>query len=116
MIFVHPYGESKQVYQLTSYRRMTVLLIYNFFEILFLFGGSYLFFQLLQEQTPTFALTQIFLQMITYNILLDENKTTLLSVCLLQIQAIIGVFMTILSLARFASLLPKPESQDQREN
>lgn len=73
------------------------------------------FFQLLQEQTPTFALTQSFLQMITYNILLDENKTTLLSVCLLQIQAIIGVFMTILSLARFASLLPKPESKNHRE-
>lgn len=115
VIFVHPYRESKQVYQLTSYRRMTVLLIHNFFEILFWFAGSYLFFQLLQEQTPTFALTQSFLQMITYNILLDENKTTLLSVCLLQIQAIIGVFMTILSLARFASLLPKPESKNHRE-
>lgn len=112
---MHPYQDREQVYQLTSYRRMTVLLIHNFFEILFWFAGSYLFFQLLQEQTPTFALTQSFLQMITYNILLDENKTTLLSVCLLQIQAIIGVFMTILSLAHFASLLPKPESKNHRE-
>lgn len=60
VIFVHPYQDREQVYQLTSYRRMTVLLIHNFFEILFWFAGSYLFFQLLQEQTPTFALTQFF--------------------------------------------------------
>lgn len=115
IIFVHPYRGEPQEYALESYRRMTIMLIHNFFEIIFWFAGTYILLQIMQDKTPSLAIIQSFLQMITYNVEVAGSKPTAIAVVVLQLQAVIGVFMTVLSLARFTSLFPKPNSKNKHE-
>lgn len=112
IIFVHPYRGKPKGYALESYRRMTIMLIHNFFEIIFWFAGTYMLLQIMQDKTPSLAILQSFLQMITYNIDIADGKQTVIAIIVLQLQAIIGVFMTVLSLARFTSLFPRPNSKN----
>lgn len=115
VIFVHPYKKSFVKYALCSYRRMTIMLIHNFFEIICWFAGTYMLLKFMQDPNASIALNLSFLQMITYNVNIAGEKPNLLPRIILQLQAIIGVFMTVLSFARFTSLLPKPHTMDELE-
>lgn len=114
IIFVHPYRGGTQKYELESYRRMTIMLIHNFFEIVFWFAGTYILLQVMNDKN-SLAITKSFLQMITYDANIAGNKPTTIALIILQLQAIIGAFMTVLSLARFSSLFPKPNTKDDSE-
>ena len=115
VIFVHPNNGSFRKYALRSYRRMTIMLIHNFFEIVCWFAGTYMLLKFMQDPNASIALNLSFLQMITYNVNIAGEKPNLLPRIILQLQAIIGVFMTVLSFARFTSLLPKPHTMDELE-
>ena len=115
VIFVHPYRNKGKRYYLRGYRRMTILLLHNFAEIIFWFAGTYLVTKMLVDENPVIAISQSFIQMLTYSFSLSDDKLPLLALFIMQAQAVIGVFMTILTLARFTSLFPKPETLDARE-
>ncbi|MER2108714.1 MAG: hypothetical protein ABS949_17445 [Solibacillus sp.] len=114
VILVHPYNTSN--YSLDSYRRMTIALIHNFFEFIFWFAGTFVTMQFINGASTPLALYTSFVHMVTYNIDLDSSsKGSILAVVILQFQALIGVFMTMLSFARFISLFPQPGTQDKNE-
>lgn len=113
VILVHPYNTVN--YTLNSYRRMTIALIHNFIEIIFWFAGTFITLQFITDSTVPLAVYTSFTHMVTYSMELDDSKWTMLTIVLLQFQAAIGVFMTVLSLARFVSLFPQPASTDLKE-
>lgn len=113
VILVHPYKTEN--YSLNSYRRMTIALIHNFIEIIFWFAGTFVTLQFITNSTVPLAVYTSFTHMVTYSMELDESKWTLFAIFILQFQAAIGVFMTVLSLARFVSLFPQPASTDVKE-
>ncbi|MCH7320653.1 hypothetical protein LZ480_02030 [Solibacillus sp. MA9] len=114
VMLVHPY--KGEVYSLNSYRRMTIALIHNFFEIVFWFAGTYLTFQFIQGITPGDAIYHSFTHMVTYSLDIDKGKWSSIALVVLQSQALMGVFMTVISLSRFISLFPQPKSMNELEN
>jgi len=94
---------------------MTIALIHNFFEIVFWFAGTYVTLHFLTKTDTTTAVYRSFTHMVTYTMDIDDKKWSVFSVFILQFQGLIGVFMTVLSLARFISLFPQPGSQDEKE-
>lgn len=121
VLMVHPFKEGGSTpYTLHSYRRMIVALIHNFFEIIFWFATTYVAFQFtfehsLERLNPVMVVYYSFITMVSYTSNLDKSSWTLLATTILHIQAIIGLFMTVISLARFVSLFPKPETLDELE-
>lgn len=113
VILVHPYNSVN--YSLNSYRRMTIALIHNFIEIIFWFAGTFITLQFITDSTVPLAVYTSFTHMVSYSMELDDSKWTILAIFILQFQAAIGVFMTVLSLARFVSLFPQPASLDPKE-
>lgn len=113
VMFVHPYVDSK--YSLGSYRRMTIALLHNFIEIVFWFAGTYLTLQLIDNINPFVAIYESFTHMVTYSLSIDKSKWTVFTLSILLLQSIVGVFITILSLARFVSLFPQPGSLENSE-
>ena len=123
VLLVHPFknaGTGRAPYTLFSYRRMTVALIHNFFEIIFWFATTYVAFQFTFENTvgtlnPIIIVYYSFITMVSYTSNLDKESWTLLAATILHMQAIMGLFMTVLSFARFVSLFPKPATMDDLE-
>lgn len=115
VMLVHPYKGNVD-YSLISYRRMTIALIHNFFEIVFWFAGTYITFQFIQGITPVNAIYQSFTHMVTYNLDIDKNKWSYITLIVLQSQALMGVFMTVISLSRFISLFLQPKSMNKQES
>lgn len=113
VLLVHPYQTTS--YTLHSYRRMTIALIHNFFEIVFWFAGTYITFQFINGIDPGYAVYHSFTHMVTYSLDIDSKQWPLLALIVLQGQALVGVFMTVISLARFISLFPQPQSTDSNE-
>lgn len=99
-----------------SYRRMTIALIHNFFEIVFWFAGTYLTFQFIQGITPGDAIYRSFTHMVTYSLEIDKSKWSYITLAVLQSQTLMGVFMTVISLVRFLSLFPQPKSMNEMKN
>lgn len=113
VMLVHPYNAPE--YTLNSYRRMTIALIHNFFEIIFWFAGTYLTFHFMENINPGDAIYRSFTHMVTYNLTIESNKWSILALVVLQSQALLGVFMTVISFARFISLFPQPKSMNNSE-
>ncbi|MER1984463.1 MAG: hypothetical protein ABS948_01095 [Solibacillus sp.] len=113
VILVHPYVTSN--YSLASYRRMTIALIHNFFEFIFWFAGTFVTMQFINDASAPLAFYTSFIHMVTYSFDTDDSKLSVITVAILQFQALIGVFMTMLSFARFVSLFPQPASKDPKE-
>jgi len=112
--------KTSATYKLQSYRRMVIALIHNFIEIIFWFAVTYTFHQVYILPTGKDSLTVFesiymsFFIMTTFSLpIFDKPQSNGLSIILLQ--SIIGVFMTLVTLARFISLLPKPGTLDTRE-
>ena len=105
-------------YVLTGYRRVVILIIQNYFEIIFWFASEYVFFHDIfsfnvsgTHQSVFGAIYTSFVVMTSfgfYNVI----PLSLLAYSLLIFQAITGLFMTLLSLSRFISLIPNPKSLD----
>ena len=110
-----------KTYKLKGYRRMIILLIQNYFEVIFWFAAQYIFFQHMFNFTVQGSHESVLGAVYTSFVVMTSfgfyNVTPLgvLAYTLVIGQAMIGLFMTLLSLARFIGLIPTPESMDQHE-
>ncbi|MCL1479671.1 hypothetical protein MIH18_18265 [Marinobacter sp. M3C] len=108
-------------YALHGYRRMVVLLMQNYFEIIFWFAAQYVFFNGLFSFSVAGSHESVFGAIYTSFVVMTSfgyyNVTPLgvLAYSLVIGQAVIGLFMTLLSLARFIGLIPTPKSRDITE-
>lgn len=108
-------------YALNGYRRMVILLMQNYCEIIFWFAAQYIFFQSMfqfavqgSHESVLGAVYTSFVVMTSFGF---YNVTPLgvLAYSLVIGQAMIGLFMTLLSLARFIGVIPTPKSLDITE-
>jgi hypothetical protein len=118
VLLFDPYQTSN--YSVKSYRRLVILLLHNYFEVILWFATSYmvlsrLFEVVIPKGTMIDTILFSFVTMVSFgsNSLNSIQNT---GQFIIFLQAIIGLFMTIISLARFIGLLPKPNSTDQIEN
>lgn len=105
-------------YALEGYRRIVLLLLHNYAEIIVWLAGTYTlmsgdFEHKWADGTNTMlgGLYSSFITMTTFGDFDLLPKSGLAAVVLL-FHATVGLFMTLLSLARFISLIPAPKSKD----
>jgi len=108
-------------YALHGYRRIVILRLHNYFEIIFWFATQYILFNQLFGFTVPESNTSFFGAVYTsfvvmtsfgfYNII----PHSVFAYTIVIGQAMIGLFMTLLSLARFISLIPTPDTMDDLE-
>lgn len=107
-------------YALKGYLRIVLLLLHNYMEILLWFAASYVvaahqgWVHIGQVGLLT-VLRESMLFMVTFG----SSKITAVSTygaVLVLMQSTVGIFMTVIILARFLSLLPKPKTMDDFEN
>jgi hypothetical protein len=103
-------------YSLRGYRRSVVLLLQNFAEIVLWFAAAYAIFsgpQLVPHDPSVGGLIrESFLTTVTFG---SSSPQVIGSegLALVAWQGLVGLLVTLLSLARFVGLLPRPESRDQ---
>jgi hypothetical protein len=102
-----------------SYKRTILLLLHNFVEIIFWFACSYVnllnYFDIPNQKGTVIQAVYIsFVTMTTFGPP-NFNIKNIPSMYLIMGQSVIGLFMTLISLARFLSLLPKPWTDDPNE-
>lgn len=108
-------------YAVRGFRRLVLLLMHNYFEIVFWFACSYIYFAESFAHTwqPTYrtVLGAIYGSFITMSTFGDFNfkPADFFGAFVLFTQSVCGLFMTILCLARFIALLPRPTSMDEME-
>jgi len=108
-------------YVLAGYRRVVLLLLHNYFEVIVWLSSTYLFMEADftrvwpgGSNTILGGLYSSFITMTTFgnfDLLPKTNRAALV----LLFHSTVGLFMTLLSLARFISLLPVPRSDDATE-
>ncbi|MBI4181124.1 MAG: two pore domain potassium channel family protein [Chloroflexi bacterium] len=107
-------------YVVRGYRRIVILLLQNYIEIVFWFGLFYHYwswaFKTTESSLNSFAATLHF-SIITITGLGSSSisPTQTWGYVLTSIQMVIGLFMVLGILARFIALLPKPETMDDSE-
>lgn len=113
--------KQKAEYSVRGYRRLVLLLLHNYFEIVFWFSCSYIFFaeSFIYKWSGGYrnapgAVYSSFIAMSTFG---EFNLTPkdVFGAIIIFLQSICGLFMTLLSLARFISLLPSPATMDEFE-
>ena len=109
-------------YKLQSYRRMIIMLLQNYAEIIFWLATTYVMMSddighiWMEDANPAFrSIYSSFITMTTFGNFNLEPKTHFGAFVIL-FHSTAGLFMTLLSLARFVSLLPNPKSMDPRED
>jgi hypothetical protein len=107
-------------YAIQGFRRIVVLLLHNYIEIIFWFAIFYRnagwAFKTLSEDLDSFfvSLNFSFVTMTNFGHTV-VSSTTIFGYILVFVQSVIGLFMTLLIIARFISLLPKPDTLDESE-
>lgn len=111
----------KAEYSVRSYRRMVILLVHNYFEIVLWYGLVYIYLYR-SERIGTLTPDPSFLEIFRESMLLMFSFNTYryqpsgdLAVLAFSTQAIVGLFMTLMVFARFLALLPAPKSMDDFE-
>ncbi|MGY5586271.1 hypothetical protein, partial [Vibrio cincinnatiensis] len=108
-------------YALHGYRRIVILLMQNYFEIIFWFAAQYIFFHSMfsfaVEGSHESVLGAVYTSFVVMTSFGFYNITPLgvVAYSLVIGQAMIGLFMTLLSLARFIGVIPTPKSMDITE-
>lgn len=106
-------------YELRGYRRMVILLLHNYVEVIFWFMTVLIFLQMASHAAVEGnSLVQMFRASLALMVSFSTDSVRpldLYAAVTLAAQSIIGVFMTVLTLARFMSLLPAPRSLDRAE-
>lgn len=108
--------EKGQSYALRSYGRSIILLIHNYIEIIGWYALTYYVFisDFISGQIGVFQI--IYSSFITMASFSSElSPATNVGIFIVTSQAFIGLFMTLVSLARFISILPKPDTKDEWE-
>ncbi|WP_022703772.1 hypothetical protein [Pseudorhodobacter ferrugineus] len=108
-------------YKVRSFRRLVILLLHNYFEMLCWFGVTYTFFYrsgdvvLPSSDLGFFAIfRESLLMMISFTPETSQAKSAL-GMVVLTVHSFVGIFMTVMVLARFLALLPPPESHDEMD-
>jgi len=107
-------------YHLESYRRIAILLLFNYFEILFWFALFYRNFESafngrkvhLNSFVGSLYYSLVTMSTLGYG---DITPTKTFGKILIIIQTLIGVFMALVVIARFISFIPKPETAEESE-
>ncbi|MCC5803223.1 hypothetical protein [Rossellomorea vietnamensis] len=107
-----------RAYLLKSVRRMILLLLHNFIEIIFWFGSTYIFFTHnfsvdLREVSTMEIIYLSFIRMTNFGSS-SLNYTSGFGLQLMWFQSIIGLFMTLIVLARFLGTLPSPRTKEEK--
>jgi hypothetical protein len=109
-------------YAVESYRRMVVLLLHNYVEIIFWLACTYTvlanhYTHKWEAGTGTLlgGIYSSFITMTTFGDF-DLAPQTDLAAMILLFHASVGLLMTLLSLARFIGFIPKPDSKDPTES
>jgi hypothetical protein len=105
-------------YLLQSIRRMIILLLHNFIEIIFWFGSTYILFTSnfsvnLQHVSVMEIIYISFIRMTNFGSS-NLNYTSSFGLQLLWFQSVVGLFMTLIVLARFLGTLPAPKTKDDK--
>ncbi len=111
-------------YALRGYRRIVILLLHNYIEIVCWFGVAYMwFYRSGHISLPSGSAEPTFLRVFHESMLLmfsfspDEySANTSMGLAIFTVHAIIGLFMTLVVFARFLGLLPPPKTMDEFEN
>jgi len=105
-------------YALIGYRRMVLMLMHNYVEIIFWLATTYVYFSDHYDhkwsagaKTAFGSIYSSFITMTTFGEF-DLMPKSAFGAFILLFHATIGIFMTLLSLARFVSLIPQPKSMD----
>ncbi len=106
-------------YSLRSYRRMALLLMHNFAELIFWFTAVLIALNhdaQIQINNADFwaTLRASVVSMVSFSSG-DIKPLNPLASGILCAQSVIGIFMTLLTLSRFISLIPAPATQDGTE-
>lgn len=109
-------------YKVRSFRRLVLLLLHNYLEVLCWFGVFYTFFYRSGDLTIPAQNVEFFtifreslLMMISFSPERNEPMTSL-GMFVITVHSFVGIFMTVIVLARFLALLPAPESKDAMDN
>lgn len=111
-------------YALRGYRRIVLLLLHNYIEIVCWFGVAYMwFYRSGYISLPSGSAEPTFLRVFHESMILmftfspDEYAAnTSIGLAVFTIHAIVGLFMTLVVFARFLALLPPPKTMDEFEN
>jgi hypothetical protein len=106
-------------YSLRAYRRILILLLHNYAEVVFWFVAALLTFSawswlVLDDQSLSATLRATLLSMVAFSTECVQPLSRWAAV-LLTAQSLVGVFMTLLTLGRFLSLMPTPATQEPTE-
>lgn len=107
-------------YAVISFRRIVILLLHSYFEMMLWFALLYLYFNKSFDsgsatlQKPYQAIAYSFYTLTTFGYAATAPIDQL-GYFLVFSEAIVGLFMALVILARFLSLLPSPETMDQWE-
>lgn len=106
-------------YALRGYRRILILLLHNYAEVVFWFVAALLAFNsrswvVLDDASLSATLRATLLSMVAFSM---EGVRPLgrFAAAFLTVQSLVGVFMTLLTLGRFLSLMPTPATQEPTE-
>lgn len=107
-------------YAVVSFRRIVILLLHSYFEMMLWFALFYLHFNnsfdagsvTLQKPYQAIAFSFYTLTSFGYAVTAPLDR---LGYFLVFSESIVGLFMALVILARFLSLLPSPETMDQWE-
>lgn len=109
-------------YALIGYRRLVLMLLHNYIEIIFWLATTYVYMAdhythkwSAGAKTAFGSIYSSFITMTTFGDF-DLMPKSSVGAFILLFHATIGIFMTLLSLARFVSLIPTPKSMDAMEN
>lgn len=106
-------------YQIRGYRRMVILLIHNYFEVIAWFAcAHHLLAQLDQVSLTNHGVLAGLREALTLMVAFSANGVGAISTmghAMLLFQAAIGILMTLVMLARFISILPIPKTMDEHE-
>lgn len=108
-------------YKVRSFRRLVLLLLHNYFEVMCWFGVFYTFFyrsgdiRNSENHVEFFTIfRECLLMMISFGPESNEANSTI-GVMVLTVHSFVGIFMTVMVLARFLALLPAPQSHDEMD-
>lgn len=109
--------KTNHTYSLRSYRRTVLLLLHNFVEIIFWFATSYKVLAgsfTMDDNSMIGVIYNSFVVMTSFGST-DLHPISNIGLYILWGQSIAGLFLTLISLARFIGLLPSPKTQDEYE-
>jgi hypothetical protein len=112
-----------QPYYVRGYRRIVLLLLHNYLEVVCWFGVGYMYFVRAGDIVFEHGIEHLnFFRVFRESLLLmfsfnadEASPQTSIGVIAFSVHAIVGLFMTLMVFARFLSVLPPPKTMDEFE-